>query len=118
MIYVQLLAFTRKVLWFTRKVLWFTCKVLSFKRSSVAYAQLLAFKCSCGSPLELCCLLLLIYRGLTLEDLPFEPEYYKELWTLAQQQVSEWPGFKRLTLSAEDKAYFEDQIARAEREDL
>jgi sugar (pentulose or hexulose) kinase len=45
-------------------------------------------------------------------------ELCKELWAQAQQQISEWPGFKRLTLSAEDKEYFEDQIARAEREDL
>ncbi len=59
-----------------------------------------------------------IHRGLTLDDLPFDPEYYKELWALAQQQISEWPGFKRLTLSDEDRLYLEDEIAASFREDL
>lgn len=60
----------------------------------------------------------LLHQGLSLDDHPIDPELCKKLWAQAQQQISEWPGFKRLTLSAEDKAYFEDQIARAEREDL
>ncbi|MFA7340454.1 MAG: hypothetical protein WC028_26970 [Candidatus Obscuribacterales bacterium] len=60
----------------------------------------------------------LLHQGLTLDAHPINPELCKNLWALAQQQVSEWPGFRRLTLSAEDKAYFEDQVARAEREDL
>ena len=59
-----------------------------------------------------------IHRGLTLYDLPFDPEYYKELWALAQQQISNWPGFKRLSLSDEDRKYLNDEIAASFREDL
>ncbi len=60
----------------------------------------------------------LLQQGLTLDDHPIDPEYCKKLWAIAQKQIADWPGFKRVTLSAEDKEYFEDQIARAEREDL
>ncbi len=59
-----------------------------------------------------------IHRGLTLDDLPFDPEYYKELWALAQQQISDWLGFKRLTLSDEDRRYLEEEIAASFREEL
>lgn len=59
-----------------------------------------------------------IHRGLTLDDIPFDPEYYKELWASAQQQISNWTGFKRLTLSDEDRKYLNDEIAASFREDL
>lgn len=54
-----------------------------------------------------------IHRGLTFDDLPFDPDYYKELWALAQQQISNWPGFKRLTLNDQDRKYLENEIAAA-----
>lgn len=60
----------------------------------------------------------LLHRGLTLDDHPINAEYCKKVWALAQQQISNWPGFKRLTLSAEYKMYLDDEIAASFREDL
>ena len=60
----------------------------------------------------------LLHRGLTLDDHPINAEYCKKVWAAAQQQISNWPGFKRLTLSAEDRKYLNDEIAASFREDL
>ena len=42
----------------------------------------------------------LLHQGLTLDAHPINADLCKALWALAQEQISEWPGFKRLTLSA------------------
>ncbi|CAN5316161.1 hypothetical protein BH11CYA1_BH11CYA1_41090 [soil metagenome] len=55
----------------------------------------------------------LLQRGLTLEDHPVDPEYCKNLWAMAQQQISEWPGFKRLSLNDKDRRYLENEINKA-----
>ena len=60
----------------------------------------------------------LFQRGLTLDDHPIDPEYCKNLWAIAQQQIGDWPGFKRLTLNDKDKKYLEDEIASASRQEF
>jgi len=60
----------------------------------------------------------LLHKGLTLDDHPINADYCKKVWAAAQQQISDWPGFKRLTLSDEDRKYLEDEIAASFREDL
>jgi hypothetical protein len=67
------------------------------------------------------CLLIarsLLHRGLTFDDHPVNSEYCKNLWSIAQQQVSEWPGFKRIELNDVDKKYLDEKTRRAQREDL
>lgn len=60
----------------------------------------------------------LLQQGLTLDDHPIDPDYCKNLWAIAQKQIADWPGFKRLTLNEEDRKYLEEKMARAEREGL
>ena len=60
----------------------------------------------------------LLHQDLTLDAHPINPELCKKLWAHAQQQISNWPGFKRLTLSDEDRNYLEKEIAASFREDL
>jgi hypothetical protein len=54
----------------------------------------------------------LLHRGLTLADHPLDPDYCRDIWERALAQVPEWPGFKRLTLSAKDKDYYETTMKR------
>ncbi len=48
-----------------------------------------------------------IHRGLDFSTYPLNPEYFGKVWERALQQGFSWPGYKRLTLNAEDKAYYE-----------
>jgi hypothetical protein len=52
----------------------------------------------------------LFHRGLTLADHPLNPEYSRDIWERALHQVPGWPGFKRITLSAKDKEYYEQNL--------
>jgi len=52
----------------------------------------------------------LFHRGLTLKDHPINPEYSRLVWEQALEEIPNWPGFKRLTLSNEDKAYYEQKL--------
>lgn len=56
----------------------------------------------------------LLHQGLTFDDHPVDPEYCKNLWVIAQKQIADWPGFKRLTLNDEDRKYLEERVAQAE----
>ena len=60
----------------------------------------------------------LLHRGLTLDDHPINADFCKKVWTASQKQIADWPGFKRLTLSDEDRKYLEEEIAASFREDL
>ncbi len=60
----------------------------------------------------------LLHKGLTLDDHPINADYCKKVWASAQQQISDWPGFRRLTLSDKDRKYLNDEIAASFREDL
>ena len=51
------------------------------------------------------------HRGLTFDDDDLDPEACRRLWEQATEEIPLWPGFKRLTLSEKDKAYFEDWLA-------
>jgi hypothetical protein len=55
----------------------------------------------------------LLHRGLDFSDHPINPEYCRNLWERAIRQVSNWPGFKRLTLSEKDKRYYETKMNEA-----
>jgi hypothetical protein len=59
---------------------------------------------------------LLIARSFIHRDLDFsthslDPIYFKQIWDRAMEYKFQWPGFKRLTLSAEEKAYFDSELA-------
>ena len=44
----------------------------------------------------------------TLDD-----SYFKDAWNLAVAQLQGWPGFNRLVLSAEDRAFYEHCLTNA-----
>jgi hypothetical protein len=46
-----------------------------------------------------------VHRGLDLSAHELDPHYFRDLWQRALSQGLRWPGFQRLSLSEEDKAY-------------
>jgi len=56
----------------------------------------------------------LFHQGLTIADHPLDPEYCRNIWERANQEIPGWPGFKRLTLNDKDKAYFEQRLNQEE----
>lgn len=53
---------------------------------------------------------LFITRGFIHKELPesewgLDPEYFKSVWNFGLKNIPDWPGFKRLNLSQEDKQY-------------
>lgn len=48
-----------------------------------------------------------IHRGLSFSIHELDPNYFRVVWERALGQKFKWPGFQRLTLSEEDKTYFE-----------
>jgi hypothetical protein len=51
-----------------------------------------------------------LHRGMPLNSGPFDPDYFEKAWKHALRDGIHWPGFRRLTLSPEDKAYYELQL--------
>ena len=52
----------------------------------------------------------LLHNGLGLSDDPINPDFTRELWERAMNEVPEWPGFKRITLSYKDRQYLESML--------
>jgi hypothetical protein len=48
-----------------------------------------------------------IHRSLPREQWGLGPAHFEEVWAHALKGVPLWPGFRRMTLSAEDRAYLE-----------
>ena len=48
-----------------------------------------------------------IHRGDPTFSRTLNPAYFRELWAIALAEHIKWPGFNRLELSAEDRAYYE-----------
>jgi hypothetical protein len=57
-----------------------------------------------------------LHRGLDFSKFKLAPDRFRLIWESAQQQGFRWPGFKRLTLSDTDKAYYEHQLKEAAEE--
>jgi|GEM_PF-370884 len=53
----------------------------------------------------------LMHQGLTFSDHPINPEYSQRVWQQAVHEIPNWPGFKRLVLSEEDKALYAELLA-------
>ena len=51
-----------------------------------------------------------LHRGLDFSTYRLSPEYFRKVWEKALAQGFRWPGFHRLTLSEEDKEYFEQML--------
>ncbi|CAN5317855.1 hypothetical protein BH11CYA1_BH11CYA1_41260 [soil metagenome] len=55
-----------------------------------------------------------IHRGLDFSSHPVDPEYITNFWNRALEQKFKWTGFERLSLSEEDRAYYDSMIEKAE----
>ena len=53
-----------------------------------------------------------IHRGVDFSTDKLDPKYFRDIWNRALNQKFKWPGFKRLALNEEDKAYFEHELQR------
>jgi hypothetical protein len=52
-----------------------------------------------------------IHRNLDFSTHSLDPIYFKQIWDRALEYKFQWPGFKRLKLSAEEKAFFDSELA-------
>ncbi len=50
-----------------------------------------------------------IHRGLPFSSYNFNPNLLEKVWLEAQNEIPHWPGFNRLELSQEERAYYEEQ---------
>ena len=48
-----------------------------------------------------------IHRNLPFSSWTLAPDYFEGAWKAASEDGFSWPGFRRLQLSAEDLAYYE-----------
>lgn len=48
-----------------------------------------------------------IHRGLDFSAHELDPAYFRVVWEQAKSEQLKWPGFNRLELSMEDKAYYD-----------
>lgn len=46
-----------------------------------------------------------IHKNVPADHWGLDPVYFQEVWRQARNDVPDWPGFKRLVLSAADSAY-------------
>jgi hypothetical protein len=46
-----------------------------------------------------------LHRSVPSEQWGLDPAYFREVWTNALRDIPDWPGFKRLDLSDEARAY-------------
>jgi hypothetical protein len=53
----------------------------------------------------------LMHQGLTFADHPVNPDFCRNVWQQAIEEIPDWPGFKRLTLNEQDRTYFEKNFA-------
>jgi hypothetical protein len=54
-----------------------------------------------------------LHRGLDFSTHKLDPDYFRVIWERACRQGFRWPGFHRLSLSEEDRAYYEQMMAQA-----
>ena len=50
-----------------------------------------------------------LYHGFELPDL-FDSNYFSGIWNQAIAEKLDWPGFKRLTLSDENKEFYKQKL--------
>ncbi len=50
------------------------------------------------------------HRGLDPSAHALDPQYFKNVWQRALAQGFNWPGFKRMSLSQEDRQYYLQSI--------
>jgi hypothetical protein len=55
-----------------------------------------------------------LHLGLDFSSHELDPEYITNFWKRALAQNFKWPGFKRLTLSEEDRSFYDSMIEQAE----
>lgn len=56
----------------------------------------------------------LLHNGLDFSDHPINPEYCRKLWQRAIEEIPDWPGFKRLTLTQKDKVYYREELEKSQ----
>ncbi|WP_169796740.1 hypothetical protein [Chondromyces crocatus] len=56
-----------------------------------------------------------IHRGIPPERWELDPVYFQDVWRNALRDIPGWIGFKRLTLSSEDRALLERSLKEAAR---
>jgi hypothetical protein len=56
----------------------------------------------------------LIHRGEPLDSLSIGGDRFKNAWEQALAEDIRWPGFQRLTLSPEDRAYYKQSLKEIE----
>jgi len=54
-----------------------------------------------------------LHRGEDFSEFKLAPDRFRLVWERAQKQGFRWAGFKRLTLSKKDKAYYEQKLKEA-----
>lgn len=52
----------------------------------------------------------LLHRGLQLTDHPINPKYCQQVWNAANEEIPDWPGFKRLILNSADQSYYKQML--------
>ena len=60
-----------------------------------------------------------IARSFLHKKVPFsswelDPNYFEQVWSMAQAQAFKWPGFYRVQLNQEDALFYELERAKAE----
>jgi hypothetical protein len=56
-----------------------------------------------------------MHRGLKQEDWGLDPAHFRRAWEYGLRVAPDWPGFGRLTLTAEDRVYLERCLADGDR---
>jgi len=51
-----------------------------------------------------------LHRGLSLSDVPINPEFCIKVWEQALIEIPNWPGFKRLSLNETDKIFLNQNL--------
>jgi hypothetical protein len=51
-----------------------------------------------------------IHRSIAEKDWGLDPEYFKHVWEYGLNIVPQWPGFKRLVLTGQERQYLEDSL--------
>lgn len=54
-----------------------------------------------------------LHRAVPTEQWGLDPAYFQEVWSNALQDVSDWPGFRRLQLSQAERAYLDKSLTEA-----
>ena len=58
----------------------------------------------------------LMHHGLELPP-PIKPEFFRKIWEKAQSEGLKWPGFNRLSLNDDDKAYYLKKLQKEDKWD-